>query len=161
MQYFADNGIKYVVSKGYVGDYQMLSDGTLAIDKKYGLQEVYSNIVCDHERFRRECIRAKEANIRLIFLVEQRGINSVADVAKWKNPRIALYNKMLKKRENGESVRLPGKPPMSSEKLAAAMQTMSDKYGIEWRFCDKKDTGKIIWEILTGKERENLERNKS
>jgi hypothetical protein len=32
--------------------------------------------------------------------------------------------------------------------MAAIMETMAQKYGVEWRFCAKKDTGRIICEIL-------------
>jgi len=29
------------------------------------------------------------------------------------------------------------------------MQTMTDKYGVSWQFCDKSQTGKRIVEILS------------
>jgi hypothetical protein len=39
-------------------------------------------------------------------------------------------------------------PPVSSERLCKAMQTVAEKYHIEWRFCDKADTARTICEIL-------------
>jgi hypothetical protein len=28
------------------------------------------------------------------------------------------------------------------------MQTMGERYGVEWVFCSKQDTGERIWELL-------------
>jgi len=41
-------------------------------------------------------------------------------------------------------------PPASSEALMKSMRTMSERYGVEWRFCEKKDTGREIVNILRG-----------
>lgn len=150
-QYFKDHNQKFIRWGMYVGDYQRVDDGTFVIDKKYGLAEVYGNIVNDHDRFRNECIKARDAGISITFLVEQKDCHCLADVANWKNPRIKKYEKLKADKEKGLKVNIPSKPPMSSEKLMKCMITMSEKYGINWLFCDKKDTAQIIIDLLSVK----------
>ena len=142
-EYCERHGIELVRKKLDVGDY-MVEGGSVVIDTKADLQEVYGNLIHDHDRFRRECIRAKEAGIRLIILVEQAGIETLEDVKTWENPRIAEYNWAL---EHG--LRVAKAPPISSKRLYGIMKTMEDNYGIQFRFCHKNSTGKRITQILT------------
>ena len=51
-------GVKLTRVKLDTGDY--MAAPAVTVDTKQGMEEVYQNIVGDHERFRRECIRAKE-----------------------------------------------------------------------------------------------------
>ena len=142
-------GIKIVRSKLYVGDYTRIDNMTVCVDTKFGMAEVYSNVIQDHERFKRELLAAKDAGIRLIVLVEESGIQTVQDVAMWKNPRIRRYSRMTQAMQQAQ------KPPVPSERLSRIMQTMADKYGVEWMFCDKRDTAKRICEILDLEVNEN------
>ncbi|MEG2274176.1 MAG: hypothetical protein RSC44_02485, partial [Clostridia bacterium] len=65
-QYFASVGIKCVRSKLFVGDYTRLDNQTICVDSKQDLVEVAGNICGkQHERFRAECIKAKENGIQL------------------------------------------------------------------------------------------------
>ena len=137
-EWFDLNGIRTVRSKLYVGDYALLNDQSVCIDRKAGLQEVYGNVVQQHDRFKRELIRARDANIKVIFLVEQPEIMRLADVADWQNPRWALWVKRGRK----------GWPPMPSVSLMKAMRSISEKYGAEWLFCDKSQTAQRIVEVL-------------
>lgn len=138
-------GVRYIRSKMYVGDYTLLHDQSLCIDVKQGLQEVYSNLVQEHERFRAECVRARDAGIRLLILVEQPEIQTLEDVHTWENPSIAAYNKKVL-----EGAERPKRPPISSLRLQSMMLAMTALYDVEWRFCAPKDTGKVIINILTG-----------
>ena len=149
-------GHQIVRTKLYVGDVALLNDMTVCIDLKQGLQECYSNIIQQHDRFVRECRRAQEANIRLIILCQEPGIGSVQDVAAWNNPRVVKWQKLRDAHRNGKRMKEPLSPypPVSSERLSKAMQTISDRYGVEWRFCDKSETAKKICELL-GLEVEN------
>lgn len=146
----ADRGIKTVRTKLYVGDVARLDDMTVCIDLKKNLTEVYGNVIQQHDRFVRECRRAQQAGIKLIILVEQKGIGSVQDVAAWKNPRISKWEKLRDAHRNGKRMteKLNPYPPVSSERLAKAMQTISDRYGAEWMFCAPTDTVKVICEVL-------------
>lgn len=150
--YCIEHGIRIVRTKLICGDYTLPTNQSICVDTKYGLQEVYGNLVQDHERFRRECILAKELGIRLIVLVEQGEIADLSHVHDWHNPRYERYMYIKAAHENGKMLRtkLPPKAPIDSERLQNMMQTMSEKYGVEWMFCDKADTGRVLCEILTG-----------
>ena len=85
---FDCHGIKHPVSKLMVGDYMNYDNPRLIIDRKQNLSELCSNVCQDHERFRRELIRANENGIRMIFLVEHgKDIKRLEDVIWWENPR--------------------------------------------------------------------------
>ena len=146
----ASRGIKTVRTKLYVGDVARLDDMTVCIDLKQNLTEVYGNVIQQHDRFVRECRRAQQAGIKLIILVEQAGIGTVQDVATWKNPRIAKWEKLRDAHKAGKRMNEPLNPypPVSSERLSKAMQTISDRYGVEWRFCAKSETVNVICEVL-------------
>ena len=143
-------GFQIVRTKLYVGDVALLNDMTVCIDLKQGLQECYGNIIQQHRRFVDECKRAQEAGIRLIILCQESGIGSVQDVANWQNPRMTKWLKLRDAHRNGKRMKEPLSPypPVSSERLAKAMQTISDRYGVEWRFCYKSDTARMICELL-------------
>ena len=146
----ASRGIKTVRTKLYVGDVALLNDMSVCIDLKQNLTEVYGNVIQQHDRFVRECRRAQQAGIKLIILVEQAGIGTVQDVAAWKNPRISKWEKLRDAHKAGKRMNEPLNPypPVSSERLSKAMQTISDRYGVEWRFCSKAETVDVICEVL-------------
>lgn len=150
-QWLLEHGIEIKRTKLFAGDYTLPTDQTICIDTKYGLQEVYGNLIGkQHERFIRELKAAYSVGIRLIVLVEQTGICSVQDVANWKNPRVLRWERLRDAHKAGKRMKeqLSQYPPVSSERLAKAMQTIAERYHIEWRFCDKADTARTICEIL-------------
>ena len=136
----------------------------VSVDTKQNLQEVVGNIQGkSHSRFRDECILAQQNGIKLYILVEHGGnIKSLEDVNDWINPRQFLYERAIRKeygipkgadykaeiadlKAHGAKIK---RGPTTGEELYKAMATMSEKYSIEWVFCDKKDTGKVIVELL-------------
>lgn len=151
-KWFEENSIKTVRSKMFVGDYMNIANGLLCIDKKYGLDEVYNCLVSDHNRFRDECIRAKESGIKLIVLTEEPDIKSLDEVSKWRNPRVdkwyMVHNAQLKGKM--KNIRISKQPPLSSKRLQVIMETMTERYGVEWQFCPKEKTAERIFEILAG-----------
>ena len=85
---FDEKGVKHPVSKLLVGDYMNYDNPRLVVDRKQNLSELCCNVCQDHDRFRRELIRANENGIKIIFLVEHgKGIEELEDVAWWENPR--------------------------------------------------------------------------
>lgn len=144
------HGVQIRRTKLFAGDYTLPTDQSVCIDTKFGLQEVYQNLIQSHARFIRECKAAHDAGIRLIVLVEQPGIRTVQDVASWKNPRIAKWERLRDAHRLGKRMneKLSPYPPVSSERLSKAMQTVSERYGIEWQFCSKDKTAERICEIL-------------
>lgn len=126
--------INVIRSKLWVGDYQRLDNPMLVIDRKHNLSEVCSNVVQDHKRFTSELQRAKDAGIHVIILIEHsRTIRTLDDVIHWVNPRLEVSPMAV-----------------SGERLYRILRTIENHYGCEFRFCEKKDTGKRIIEILGG-----------
>lgn len=129
---FELSGIKYISSKLYVGDYTLVNNQSVVVDRKRNLSEVCSNVCQQHERFRNELVRAQEAGIKIYILVEHgKGIRCLEDVRKWVNPRLKVSPKA-----------------MTGKKLYKIMKTQQEKYGIEYVFCDKKQTGYMILKLL-------------
>ena len=143
-------GINVIRSKLFVGDYARIDNMTTIIDTKFGLAEVYNNLIQQHTRFMGECKAAFSAGIKLIVLVEESGISSVHDVANWQNPRVMRWERLRDAHKRGKQMNKPLSPypPVSSERLCKAMQTIAERYHIEWQFCDKADTARTICEIL-------------
>ena len=127
----------------------------ISVDTKQHLQELYQDIISDHKRFRDECILAQENNCKLYVLVENDdGITKLEDVHKWENQRIIRYYyfKKLKEQGKAQNVKLAKRPPVSSRELQTKLETMQEKYGVEFLFCTKEECGKKIIELLKKKE---------
>ena len=144
------NDVTIIRTKLLVGDYTLPTDQSVCIDTKAGMQEVYSNVVQQHERFRRELETAAAAGIRLVVLVEEAGINTLSDVEHWKNERRERWFMINAAHKAGKmrNVRIPILSPLASVQVMNIMQTMAERYGCEWRFCGKDRTGAVIWELL-------------
>ena len=126
-------GYKVIRSKLLVGDYSWPTDQHICVDTKFGLQEVASNLTQDHERFKRECILAKDCGIQLVVLVQEPGIKILSDVCGWYNWR---------RKKNPKAV--------SGKQLYKIMATMQERYNISWVFCTRNTVGKRIVELLGG-----------
>lgn len=141
---FDKQGIKHPVSKLIVGDYMNYDKPRVIVDRKQNLSELCQNVCQDHDRFRRELVRAKENGIQLIILCEHgKDIKSLEDVIFWKNPR------------SEKRVQIDGKwqkvhtKAMKGEVLYKILTTLQDKYGVKFVFCDKENTGSEIVRILS------------
>jgi len=147
--YFDEKGLKWVRSKLYVGDYSLLDNMSVCVDRKKDLQEVYGNLIGKkpHIRFREEADRARESGIRLVILVEDGTIDRLEDVHRWNNRRIWQYRMMLKR---GETPKF--KEPIPSATLQKIMERFAEVHGVEWRFCKKNETAKTILELLNYEE---------
>lgn len=127
-------GCKTIVSKLYVGDYQSLDNPRLVIDRKKDLQEICGNVTQQHERFQRELLRAQEAEIQLIILIEHGDdIQSMEDVYFWDNPRLSKSPKAT-----------------TGKSLYRSLCTIRDRYNVRFEFCTKRETGQKIMELLDG-----------
>ena len=127
-------GCKTIVSKLYVGDYQSLDNPRLVIDRKKDLLELCGNVTQQHERFQRELIKAQEAGIRLIILIEHGSdIQSLEDVYFWDNPRLLQSPKAT-----------------TGKGLYKSLCTIRNRYNVRFEFCTKQETGKKIMELLDG-----------
>ena len=131
---FDKREISYFSSKLYVGDYMNLDNPRIIIDRKQNLAELCQNVVQGHKRFTRELQRAVDAGIKLIILCEHGGsIKKLEDVINWKNPRLKISPMAV-----------------SGERLYKILYSIQTKYNVDFLFCDKRNTGKRIIELLGG-----------
>ena len=106
------------------------TDPSRCVDTKSGMQEVYSNLVQEHERFRRELELALQAGVKLIVLVEEGDdIPDLAAVVHWKNPRRERWFRVNAAHKAGKlkNVKQAKTPPLSSDRLFQMMQTMAER----------------------------------
>lgn len=128
---FDRQGIKYISSKMFVGDYCDLSNPLVIIDRKQNIAELAQNATSQHDRFKRELLRLDEIGGKMYILVEQekidgKKIQSLEDVMMWK-PR---FGKII---------------GLQIYRILSAWQ---HKHNIEYVFCSKANTGKEIIRLL-------------
>ena len=137
LEYFEANGIEYDSSKLYIGDYIRYDNPSVVVDRKQNIAELAKNCTSDHERFKRELERVKKAGARLILLVEQDRykdrdewihVRDISDLMCWTNPYTTI----------------------TGEKVYRVLASWTAKYPLSVQFCDKRETGKRIAEILYG-----------
>lgn len=127
---FEKMGDKLVRCKLPFGDY--IISPLASVDTKENIAEIAQNIGNDHERFKRECILAKESGCQLYVLVEnEEGITSIDGVRYWVNPRLCYEPRAI-----------------TGERLEKAMRTMSERYGVKFRFCHPRDSAEMIKKLL-------------
>ena len=116
-----------------VGDYALFP--RVSVDTKASMLEIAQNIggsTEEHERFRRELIKAKENGCHLYVLIENdENIRSISDVATWVNPRLIDSDRAI-----------------TGARLAKAMTTMQERYGVTFLFCSPEKAGDAIRYIL-------------
>ena len=128
-------GIPYERTKLLFGDYQDYNRPEVVIDRKQSIQELAQNCTRDHVRFRAELDRAKKAGAKLVILVEQnrykdgdewRAVEDITDLMYWTSPHTTIRG----------------------EKVYRVLRGWMAKYNIDVQFCDKRNTGKRILEII-------------
>ena len=129
LRYFDDHGIKYVIRKMDVADYQTEGRDKLVIDRKQNLDELATNLTNpkDKGRFWREVRRAHASGIKMIVLCEHgKGVKSIPDVVGWNSK----YS------------------PVNGRILQEKIYQCHISYGVEFLFCRKSETAKKIIELL-------------
>jgi hypothetical protein len=144
---FNQLGVQSFRSKLYVGDYQSLDDARLVVDRKKDLSELCGNVAQQHERFRAELIRAKEAGIHIVILCEHGDdIKTLEDVYFWINPRTIPTEWVM---QDGHPVKVAKSPNgVTGPQLYKCLTTIRDRYDVEFVFCSKDETGARIVQIL-------------
>ena len=150
-------GIQYVRSKLYVGDYMSLDNARLVVDRKKDLQELCGNVCQQHERFKRELIRAMEAGIQIVFLVEHGpDIRSLEDVYFWQNPRKHEIRWRYNKQTGQKEKYFVSPKAVDGVQLYKSLSTIQDRYGAKFAWCAKDETGARIMEILKDEETKRI-----
>lgn len=145
-RWFDSHGVEYEYRKLDYGDY-MREGSNISVDTKKDIQEVAGNVGRDHARFVRECERAAEAGYHLVILVE-----GVADGGKalrageWVSGVCKRCHKC--KPELTKGCRRYGRKPLQGKALASIIAGIEDNHGVEFRFCRRDQTAKVICEIL-------------
>lgn len=133
---FADMGMSVIRNKLPFGDYT--TPPQVSVDTKKNMEEIAGNICGprkEHNRFKNECILARDAGCKLYFLIENEcGISSIDDVHNWVNPRCVV---------SPDCVQGP--------RLEKAMKTMEQRYGCTFLFCRPEEAAGIIIKLLTGR----------
>ena len=132
-QYWSEVGAGYVRSALPFGDYAPVPP--VAVDTKQDIYEIGMNMcgnAKEKHRFANECKEAQEHGCKLIFIIEDKRFADVNDLY---GKQIHLHNGMT----------IPG------DQLATAMHTMSGRYGCKFMFCDPKESGQKIIELLESK----------
>ena len=154
-KWFEEHGIEIRRTKLYCGDYTLPTNQSVCVDTKQGCEELISDICGkQHERFRAECQRAKEAGIQLYILVENCGwvmksgnknivcptILDLSELHLWINKRLFLWR-------NGKQLYPSATRGITLQK---ACYTMEKKYGCKFLFCTPEESGAKIIELLKG-----------
>lgn len=135
LEHFDKNGVPYEVSKLLFGDYMDYNRPQIVIDRKQNIAELAKNCTIEHVRFRNEMEKARKAGARLVILVEQNRykdrdetveVRSIEDLIRWSSPHTQVRG----------------------EKVYRVLASWSAKYPICVQFCDKRQTGRKILEIL-------------
>ena len=129
--FFENADVGVVRCKLPFGDYAPVPP--VSIDTKKDMDEIAQNICGNaHRRFINECKAARDAGCKLIILVENTvGIKDISQVHIWQNPR-SCYSPNC----------------VQGPRLQKAMETISTRYGTEFRFCEPEEAGGIIIQII-------------
>lgn len=140
-EYFVANGFTVERTKLYVGDY-MFPGSVTTVDTKANIYELASNLRQQHERFKGECIRAKEAGYQLVVLVENAdNVSTIYDLADWIEP---IEHYAMRRRQSGGRV----KARLTGTSLFKACKTMTARYGVRFEFCTPDAAGSRVIELL-------------
>lgn len=141
-QYCQKHGIELIRKCLSTGDYMLdPENGKISVDTKMNLLELSKDVMSnDHRRFRSECIRAMEQGIQLIILVEEEppyGKVELWEVPRWKtNDRFHRIGDPMTR--------------VNPKAFAKALRTMTEKYGVQFRFCARSQTPITVIKYLKG-----------
>ena len=135
LKYFDSVGLAHESTKLFIGDYQDFNYPQVIVDRKQNIAELAKNCTADHERFRRELQRAEKAGATLVLLVEQ---NRYKDRDKW--IRVGCIEDIMLWTSPHTTIR--------GEKVYRVLRSWMAKYPLRVEFCDKRETGRRIYEII-------------
>ena len=139
--YCEQQGIKVVRQALSVGDYMLAGPefggikGDIAVDTKANVREIAMDLFQDHDRTRRQFERAQESGVKLIILIEE--VLPGGRLVNWRSP-----------------LGWDGRPKYKFDPviLRKVMITMQEKYGVMFRFCDGRSTGRLLIQHLKGEQ---------
>ena len=153
-----NDGMKEEILMKFPGSHKVAVKTTTA-------EKEFQNLYVQRYGFlHRDIKRAVNNGTKFILLIESnRNINSIDDVEHhFVNKRQWLYEQKIRKdwdiprsidfdqaisdlKAHGANIPIG---PMNGERVAKIMRTMEEKYGVEFHFCRKSESGKRILELL-------------
>jgi hypothetical protein len=134
-----------------------LDNARLVVDRKKDLQELCGNVCQQHERFKKELLRAAEAGIQIVFLIEHGpDVVELEDVYFWQNPRKHEIRWRINKQTGQKERYFISPKAVDGKQLYKSLCTIRDRYGAQFRFCTKDQTGRKIMEILSNGKAEGI-----
>lgn len=123
LQYFERNGIAYEKKKLEVCDYTV--DGNILIERKQNLLELAGNITKENGRRIKAEFSRVPPNATVYVLVEE-NIHTLEDVQKWSSKYSKLHGATLYR----------------------YLVSYQRRHGLQYIFCHKNSSGKIISKLL-------------
>lgn len=152
-EWWESHGVTVIRKKLDAGDYQ--TDGSnKTVDTKRSISEIAQNIGGrNHARFKRECQRAAAAGYLLVVLIENReGIRDLDGLRNWMNDHCRMCGTRrtvhCNPHDGQKCQRHNTRKPIQGPRLAKAMQTMTERYGVQFMFCKPSETAQIICDLL-------------
>lgn len=124
-RYCSENNITMIPQCLNVGDY-MLENGTIAVDTKKDIGELANDLYRDKCSFYKKYKKSYKNGIKLIVLVEEKA--NKESILSWHSNHTKI----------------------SGQFLVEIINEVKLSYGVEFYFCDKKDTGKCLIRLLKG-----------
>lgn len=109
-----------------VGDY-MFEGGKISVDTKQSILELSNDLYRDKVSFNKKYKKCYQEGIKLIVLVEEK-VKTLKELVSWQNNHTKIKGRFLLEMINDLRV----------------------SYGVEFCFCDKKDTGALVISLLKG-----------
>lgn len=141
LSYFARHEIEVERIKLDVGDYAIEGKENVVIDLKRNILELAQDFFCDKHRFEKECQRAKNNGILLIFLIEEKFDKD--KLLKWTAPKDVNGKRFMN---------------VYGWQIYNEMKRYIQLYGVKFRCCHKLASGKTIIELLK-KYTKNVDKN--
>lgn len=139
IRFFDKIGIEHIDDSSLsFGDYY--ADGKVVVERKRNLTEFASNCGRNHQQFKRELERLDESGWCMYILIEQP--MKYEEMEQWVNPHGRIKYRRLK------SGVLKQIMPMSGAQMKAICDEWKRKHNIKFVFCDKRDSGREIINIL-------------
>ena len=137
LKYFDSVHMQYATNKLDFGDYSDWEGRGAVVERKQDIAEIAQNCTRGHDRFRRELERARSSGRRMVILIEQNRykdrdkwihVDDISDLMLWSSPHTTIRG----------------------EKVYRVLRAWCSKYNLDVQFCDKRQTGKKILEIIYG-----------
>lgn len=136
--YFEANNIEFECGhKISFGDYRNKDDNGVCIERKANFQELSANCGKKHKQFKNELERLKASGGKMYVLIENN--KTLEDVKSYVSPYQTYF-----KTKSGNIYNTT----IDGLKMHNILVKWKEHYNIEYVFCDRKNSGKIIKELL-------------